>query len=102
MDGALLVTGGYDRDYYGTDIRSLPVGYRSTEVVESCEGQLGILVTRSHVVLGKVAKKNPEKRWLVFFGHFSGEIFFVILLMENRSIMPETDFKQKNVDFFSY
>ena len=59
--------------------------------------------------LGKVAKKNPEKRWTFakppwdpppggvvwsFLVNFPVKIFF-IFLMENRSIMPETDFKQK-------
>ena len=52
------------------------------------------------------SKKNPEKLWSlieppsdsprggsVFFGHFSGENFFLHFLMENGSIVPETDFK---------
>ena len=37
--------------------------------------------------------RTPPRGDLVFFGHFSGEIFFFIILMENGSIMPETDFK---------
>ena len=68
-------------------------------------------------VLGKVAKKNPEKRWSFanppsdpppppvwsFWSIFRWNFFSLHFLMENWSIMPETDFKQKKfVDFFSF
>ena len=51
-----------------------------------------------------VSKGGPACRGggLVFFGHFSGEIFFLYFFMENGSIMPETDFKQKKILTFFF
>ena len=69
-------------------------------------------------VLGKVAKKKsgksvvfcqpppgppPPPPCLVFLVKFSGENFFsLIFLMENRSIMPETDFFTLKNTFYTW